>query len=154
MFTVTLVAHSLLRWLVVALGLLAAGRAIAGWSGARPWTNADERATRAFAIALDTQVLFGLLLYLFLSETTTAAFRNLGSAWSEGAVRFWVVDHPLSMIVALALAHIGLARARRPGEPAQKHRRAAIFLILSMAAILAGMPWPFSNVARPLLPLG
>lgn len=153
MFATTLLLHSLLRWIVVALGLLAAVRGCAGWMGARAWTPADDRAGRFFTLALDLQVLLGLLLHLFLSSITTAAFQNMGVAMQNQAARYWTVEHPLLMMAALVLAHLGRARARRADDPARRHRLAGIFFTVAVILILVGIPWPFSSVARPWLPL-
>jgi hypothetical protein len=73
MYTAVLALHSWLRWVVLLLGILAVVRGIAGASGRRRWTPADERAGLFFTIALDVQLLIGLLLYFVFSPITRAA---------------------------------------------------------------------------------
>ena len=73
MLSITLILHSLLRWVVLATGLAAAARGFMGGKG-RAWTAADSRAGLLFVTVLDLQFLLGLLLYLFLSPTVRTAF--------------------------------------------------------------------------------
>lgn len=144
--------HSLLRWVVIVLGLFAAGRGLNGWLGRRPWSPADDRAGQLFIVSFDVQLLLGLLLFVVVSPITTGAFQNMGGAMQNAVVRFWLVEHPTAMLLGLVLAHIGRARVRAAGEPPLKHRRAAIYLGFAVLLVLAGVPWPFMPVARPLWP--
>lgn len=150
MYTLFLTLHSLLRWVVLAAGIVAVVRGIAGLAGRKGWTPADEGMGRTFAVSLDVQALLGFLLYFFLSPVTTAAFGDFGAAMRTGIMRYWTVEHLTLMIVALALAHIGRARIRKAVEPRAKHRAVAIFFGIALVALLVGIPWPFSTYARPL----
>ena len=64
MYEALLVVHSWLRWIVLLVGAYAFARAAAGRFTRRPWAPADEAASRWFVIAVDLQVVIGLLLYL------------------------------------------------------------------------------------------
>ena len=152
MYGLTLTPHSLVRWVVILAGLFAALRGLAGWLGRKPWTIDDDRTGRVFVISFDTQILIGLVMYVFVSPITTSAFQNMGGAMQNAGVRFWVVEHPTAMILGLALAHIGRVRVTRAEDAALKHRRAAIYFGLALLLVLLGSPWPFTPVARPLLP--
>ena len=151
MFSALLIAHSLMRWIVLLTGLAAAGRGIAGWGGKR-WTAADGRAGRFFVIALDIQFLLGLLLYVVFSPIVSLAMQNFGVAMRDPVQRFFLVEHALGMIVALALAHIGQSKIRKSTDEARRHRIAAVFFSLALLLILLSIPWPFMPAARPLLP--
>jgi hypothetical protein len=151
MYLATLALHSLLRWLVLILGVLAVVRALSGWSSGRRWTPLDARIGRLFGISLDVQVLLGLVLYALLSPITRAAFSDMAAAMRNPTLRFFVVEHLLAMIVGVALVHIGQARARKAATDPARHRAAAIFFTLGLLAILIGIPWPFLKVGRPLL---
>jgi hypothetical protein len=151
MFPDTLIVHSLLRWVVLLTGLLAIGRAVAGWAGGRPWTPADNRSSLWFTIALDVQLLAGLLLYLVLSPLTQAAFEDVGATMRNPALRFWTVEHPFGMVIALALAHVGRVRIRKATTDIGRHQVAAILFALALVVILLSLPWPGALNARPLL---
>jgi hypothetical protein len=153
MYVWTLVLHSWLRWLVLVAGAIAVARSLAGLSGRRPWTSADDAAGKWFVISLDVQLLIGLLLYGVLSPITRVAFGDMGAAMRDPALRFWAVEHFFLMVVAVALAHIGRARARRAPAPAGRHRNAFIFYGLALLAVVVAIPWPFMAHARPLFRL-
>jgi len=150
MYLLTLALHSLLRWAVIAAGLMAVGRAVGGMRRRRDWTAADTSAGRWFVVALDVQLLLGLALYLALSPMTRIAFADMGAAMANSALRFWAVEHLLGMLVAVALAHVGRVRLRRTAEGSRRHRIAAIFFGLALLAILITIPWPGMPAARPL----
>ena len=151
MYTTIILLHSLLRWVVLAAGVFAAVRGISGWRSGRPWTLADDRAALWFTSALDLQMLLGLLLYFWLSPITTAALQDFGGAMGNSGLRFWAVEHPFGMIVAIALAHIGRGRLKRIHDDKKRHRTAAIFFTLALLIMAASIPWPGSPNARPLL---
>jgi hypothetical protein len=145
MYANLLLVHSVLRWLVLLAGLMAAATA---WREVSGWQTA--RAGRLFIIFLDTQVLAGLILYFLVSPITTAAIHHLGPAMSNAVVRFWAIEHPAGMIAALALAHIARAKTRN-GRDVRQRRRAAIYFTLAIALIILTTPWPFLPYGRPLL---
>ena len=151
MYSLFVALHSLLRWVVLIAGILAVGRAVAGLLGPRPWTPRDDRGGRFFVMAVDTQMLVGLILYGILSPITYAAFSNMGAAMKDGTLRFYTVEHVFMMLIAVALVHIGRKRVQKAAGDAAKHRTAAIFFGLALVLILAGIPWPFREVGRPLL---
>lgn len=142
-----LILHSWLRWVVVVLGVIAVARLFT--SPPERWTGAEARTVGWFTRALDVQVLLGLLLYLWLSPITRAAFHALSASMHSAQVRFWIVEHPIGMIGAMVLAHIGHARLRR--GPDVRHRRAARWLLtLALLLLLASIPWPGLVYGRPL----
>ena len=151
MYPTVLLLHSWLRWAVILLGLVATLRAISGAMSGRTWLAADARISRIFVGLLDLQLLVGLVLYFALSPITKAALSDFGGAMSQPTMRFWSVEHVFGMVVGIALAHVGVARARRTPDGALKHRRIATFFVLALIAILASVPWPGTPNARPFI---
>jgi hypothetical protein len=152
MYLWVLALHSVLRWLVLLFGLVAVGRALSGWAGARPWTPGDDRAGRLFGRTLDVQVLLGLILYALLSPITHAAFANMGAVMRDPTLRYFTIEHVFAMIIAIAFVNIGRVRVRKMATDVARHRAATIFYGLALLAILMGIPWPFMKVGRPLIP--
>ncbi|MEO7271182.1 MAG: hypothetical protein ABI211_04165, partial [Vicinamibacterales bacterium] len=112
MYDAALHAHSWLRWLALVLGLVAVARAFTGRSSGRPWSRGDDRIGAAFVGTLDLQLLIGLVMYVALSPITKAGMSDMGAAMANPGLRFWTVEHPFGMFLAIALAHIGRVRIR------------------------------------------
>lgn len=141
MYTGFLHAHSGLRWLILILIVVSIALAFAGWIKKREWTKTDQTSSLFLMIFMDIQFLVGIVLYLFLSPMTKAAFNDFGAAMGNSALRFYAVEHILMMVIALALVHIGRAKTKKDIAPWKKHRAAAIFYTISLLVILAAIPW-------------
>jgi hypothetical protein len=149
MYATALIVHSWLRWLVILMGLAAFFRGAAGASGRKPWRPADDRAGFWFVMALDLQVVLGLVLYFLLSPITAQALRDFVAAMKNPGLRFWAVEHAFGMLIGVVLAHVGRARTRRV-DSLRRHKVAAVFFGLALAAILLSIPWPGTPNGRPL----
>jgi hypothetical protein len=150
-YNIFITLHSIVRWLVVLFALLAIGRAFAGWLGRRPWTAIEDRLGMLFTAFFDLQVLFGIILYFFLSPLTVPALQNLGVAMSSDILRFFTVEHVALMLVAAGVAHMGRSLAKKAPDDRSKFKRAAIFYTIAIVLVLAAIPWPFLAYGRPLL---
>jgi len=150
MYSVVLLVHSWLRWLVLLAAVVAVARAFTGRSGHKLWSAADERWLRVFTISLDVQFLFGLILYVGVSPIMGIAFRNLSDAMRQPSLRIFVVEHPIGMIAAIVLAHVGLSKVRKAATAHAKHQTALLFVALSLIVILISIPWPWMPGGRPL----
>ena len=147
MYEITLALHNLMRWVILIVGALAVLRAAIGYFGKHAWIPADPKIGSYFAIALDIQLLLGLLLYFVLSPITRTALQDFGAAMSVTDLRFYAIEHSLVMVLAVVFAHLGSALSKRAEKPPQKHRAALIWRTLALLAILFAIPW-----ARPLFP--
>ena len=150
MYSALLVTHSWLRWAVILAGLFAVARSAVAASRNGQWTAADDRAGFWFVMALDLQLVIGLILYFFLSPYTAQAMHDFGAAMKDPSLRFWAVEHTFGMIIGVALAHVGRVRARRT-DSLRRHRVVAIFFGLALLAVLLSVPWPGSLHGRPLV---
>ncbi|MGE0463046.1 MAG: hypothetical protein AB7Q16_16905 [Vicinamibacterales bacterium] len=153
MYTAAIVLHSVLRWVVIVLGVIAVTRALAGRSGGRAWTAADATPGRLYTIALDVQMLIGLLLYFVFSPILSIASADWGQAMGNSAIRYWVVEHLASMVIAIALAHVGTVRVRKAATDAARFTQATIFYGLSLLLVVIASPWPGLPYGRALLRL-
>lgn len=145
-----LALHNILRWVVLIFAVLVLYRSFSGWFQKRTWTDLDRKAGVFFSIAIDTQLLVGLVLYFGLSPFALKAFVNQGVAFvmGNGEFRFYAVEHFALMILAVLFAHLGSILPKKVQDSAKKHQRAAIFFCLAVLLILLGIPW-----GRPLFPV-
>lgn len=141
--------HNLLRWLVLASALAAILVAVSGWSGTKAASPVLRRFSIIFVSSMDLNFLLGLVLYFGASPVTKMAFQNMAAAMKDHELRFFSVEHTTYMFLAVVLAHVGGALARKGKTDLMKYRGAAICFLLSLLLILAGIPW-----WRPLLRIG
>jgi len=141
MYAIVLSIHNLLRWVVLLTGVYSVLRAGAGIVSRGSWLPADEVARKLFPISLDIQVLLGISLWAFLSPITTAAFHTAGPVMSDPTIRFYLVEHGLAGLLALAFAHIGAARARRLKFARARFMSLLVFHGIALVLIAARIPW-------------
>ncbi|HSL22795.1 MAG TPA: hypothetical protein VK886_14790 [Vicinamibacterales bacterium] len=154
MYTVLIVLHSWLRWVVLLAGLMAVARAAAGRSSGRAWGPRDAGGGRLYTVLFDVQFLIGLLLYLFASPIIAMARQYVGESMADPATRYWFVEHPAGMIVALALAHVGRVRVRKATTDRSRFSRALVFYGLSVLIMVVTTPWPGTPYGRELFRFG
>jgi len=141
--------HGLMRWVVLAAAVAAILVALSGWSGTKAAGKNLRLASVIFVIAMDLELLIGLVLFFGASPITRAALANLGEAMKSHESRFFTVEHTLLMLLAVMCAHVGGALSRKGRTDLAKYRGAAIAYLISLLLMLGGIPW-----WRPLLRLG
>ena len=144
-----LIIHSWLRWATLLLAIAAtlnAFRTDSDLSRPMPGRQWDT----LFMMALDFQVLFGLLLYFGLSPFTMEASKDFGSAVTNTNLRFWTFDHIAWMGAATVLVRIGRVLALNATTSQARRKWRALFFTLTTTTILAGIPWPGLAYGRPL----
>jgi hypothetical protein len=146
-YNIILALHNIVRWVVLVTAILTLVRTYMGWLQSRQWTARDRQTGVYFTSALDAQFLLGLILFFISPFTRALLTGNFTGMMSDPAMRFFSIEHVPFMIVAVVLAHIGSARARRAADAAAKFRLLAIFFTLSALAIVLMIPW-----GRPLFP--
>jgi heme A synthase len=148
MYTIVLILHSWIRWfaLIAVFGVLFAairGKVQGSQSIADRWG--------LFAmLALDLQMLLGLLLYLVVSPNMAEIRAHFGEAMQNPQLRFWAVEHLTAMIVAVVVAHVGRVLARKAKTTDSKRRRLLACFGVVTVALLLGTPWPGMPAGRPL----
>jgi len=140
MHDLVLFLHSWVRWAAIITGVLATISVLGASADAR-----NNRWAKFFTISLDIQFLLGLILV-----ATSVNFGQMGDVMKDSTARFYAVEHPTMMIVAIALAHMGRVFARKALTPASARTKSLIFFGVATLILLAGTPWPGMRDNRPL----
>ena len=127
-----LLIHSVLRWIVVILGIVTIVVFALGWLRKKPWTQLDTRLSMAFSIAMDVQILIGLILLIWAGLSGAGFPRER-------------LEHAFIMVLALVAVHVPM---RWKGAPDAKRFRntliayvLAILLVILGVALLPGGGW-------------
>jgi heme A synthase len=148
MYSIVLLLHSWIRWIALVASV---GVTLAALRGKVDTDRSiADRWGMVAMMALDLQMLLGLLLYFGLSPNMKEILNNFGASMQRADTRFYAVEHIATMIAAVALSHIGRVLARKASTPAAKRTRLLVCFGLATLLILVGMPWPGRPGGRDL----
>ena len=130
MYTGLLHTHSMLRYVVLILLVIAIFKALT--AGARVYTEGDRKLNLFTMISAHVQLLTGLILYAI------SPFRNF-SQMSDPIFRYWSVEHISIMILALVLITVGHSKSKKAADSHAKHKAISLFYSLGLIVILVGI---------------
>lgn len=137
--------HSLLRWIILILLLVAIYRSFAGRHSS--FTTGHRKTGLFLMIAADIMLLVGLYQWFTgpwgLKSIQTNGF---GNVMKNPGLRFFAVEHTIGMLVAIILIHMGYSYTKKSVADSQKHKRVLLLYGLALLIILISIPWPFRAV--------
>lgn len=142
MYEIFQLIHKTLFFVVMILGLIVIFRAVMGLNSKSDFTETDRKLGLFFLISNHTQLLIGLVLYLFLSPFGIKAFTDFGSEVMKIAeYRKIAVEHILTNIIAIALITVGYSKNKRATDSIVRHKNALLFFGLGLVLLLSRIPW-------------
>jgi hypothetical protein len=124
MLNFLLEVHSLVRWIIVAVSLIALVWFVLVWLRGMRNEKADRGLMAAFSGLIDVQVLLGVI-YILWSGFAGAGFPR------------YRLEHAVTMIVAAVVAHLS-ARWRKADAPIRARNNAAL-IVLVLVIVLIGV---------------
>src|SRR5699024_6893059 len=117
---------------------IAVSNALFGLIGKRPYAFRDFRIALFTLIVTHLQILIGLVLF-FLSPMVHwfNASTDKSLMMKDAQLRLVNLEHPLMMIIAIALITIGFVRHKKKVESKSKFRVILIFYGIGLLLILA-----------------
>lgn len=149
-YEIALIAHSYTRWVLCVLALSVVGGSALSWRRDGAWTLRHARIHRALTGIADLQFSLGVALYIFWSPFAHAFFNDPATAMKERTLRFFGLEHPTMMLLAVALLHVGRTRAEKAQSKKDKHRAATCWTLAALLVVLSSIPWPGLRHGRPL----
>lgn len=151
MYASLLIAHALLRWLVLATLLWSIGLAYTGYFRGRRFSSLDNGVRHWTATVAHIQLIVGIILYI-KSPVVKLFWSNAAEAVRYMDALFFDVIHFALMLAAVTLLTIGSAVAKRKPTDKEKFRTMLLWFSLTLLLIFIAIPWPFSPLAnRPLI---
>jgi ribose/xylose/arabinose/galactoside ABC-type transport system permease subunit len=137
--------HSVIRWVVLLLLLVAIFNSLV--AGTRPFIRSDARTGSILVGFSDLMLLIGLVLWYFNARGFQVfKTESFDAVMHDAPTRFFAFEHPVGMLIAIILLHIGKAQGKKAISDRAKHRRTLIFYVLALLIILISIPWPFRTV--------
>jgi Na+/H+-dicarboxylate symporter len=132
--------HSYWAYIVLAILIYAVYNAITGLKSKRSFTDKDLRIGLFTLIVSHIQLLIGLGWY-FMSPWYKGLTSNGSEVMNDSASRLLAIEHPLMMLIAIALITIGWSKHKKKTEDAAKFKSFVIFYGLALLIILIRIPW-------------
>jgi len=138
MYSILLNAHSYLAYLLLAGLILSVLMALVGYFSNRPFTDRDRKLGLLGLIPAHLQWVLGVLLY-FVSPVGMASVS--GEAMKNAVTRLYVLEHPLTMVIAVVLITVGYSRAKRLTEDKARFKSIWLWYGIGLIMVLARIPW-------------
>jgi hypothetical protein len=152
MFSIVKHAHAGLRWLMLAGVVIVLIQAAVAMRTGAPYSTRHSRLSLFTVIVTDLQLVLGLALYTVLSPLTTQGiFPHFAAAMKDRVLRFWAVEHLVTMMLAIIALHVVRVVVKKADDGALKHKRTFYGFALVLLLLWAGMPWPWKAYGRPAL---
>jgi hypothetical protein len=137
MYSFLLHFHSGLRWIALALLLILIINSVVALIQKRTYTGLTQKLSFSTMLSMHVQLLLGLWLYAISPKVLfdTGIMKSI-------LLRFFTMEHPLMMLIAIALITIGHVKGKRQ-QSRKSHKSLLVFGLLGIIVLLAGIPWPF-----------
>jgi hypothetical protein len=138
MYMVVKYFHSYIAALTLAFIILAIVYNIYSMVKKKAFIKTNNLANLLGMVSAHIQLLFGLVLY-FVSPLGFSMFS--GAAMKNSLTRLYILEHPFTMIIAVALITLGYLKAKKALDDKQKYKRIVIFYSIGLLLILSRVPW-------------
>jgi len=134
--------HSYWAYLVLLVLILATVNALIKFLGDKEFDAKDFRISLFALITMHIQLLIGIVLF-FLKDYfgTIKEIGGMGEVMKNSELRSLIIEHPLTMIIAVALVTIGYSKHKKKLVSKPKFKMLALFYTLALILVLAKIPW-------------
>ena len=120
--------------------VVAIGNALLGKFMNKSFTIKDLRISLFALIVTHIQLLVGLILY-FVSPRFSAWQEGVGAVVEDASLRLYLVEHPVTNILAVVLITMGWSMHKRQVKSGKKFLRIGLFYLLGAFLLLSRIPW-------------
>lgn len=130
--------HSGWAYIVLIVLVIATFNALIKFFSRKEYSPVDFRFSLFALITMHIQLLIGIILWF-----TKGYFdeMSVGEVMKNDAVRKLVVEHPTTMLIAVALVTIGYSKHKKKLVSKPKFKLLAIFYTIALALVLYMIPW-------------
>ncbi|WP_411894117.1 hypothetical protein [Winogradskyella sp. A2] len=134
--------HSYWAYLVLFVLVVATFNALIKFFGDKEFDAKDFRISLFALITMHIQLLIGIVLF-FLKDyfSTIEQVGGMGEVMKNSDLRNLIIEHPITMIIAVALVTIGYSKHKKKLVSKPKFKMLAIFYSLALILVLAKIPW-------------
>lgn len=130
--------HSFVAYIALFLLIVAVVYSLVSLSNKSPFVKKSKTIALLALIGAHMQLLFGLVLY-FVSPLGLSNFSSAGM--KDSVSRLYMLEHPLTMIIAITLITMGYSKSKKNPVDAGKFKNIAVFYGIGLLLILLRIPW-------------
>lgn len=137
----TKMIHSYWAYLVLLILIIAVINAIIGFTSKKEFKAKDLRISLFALITAHIQLILGFVAYYFSVYYETMKNVGMGEVMKNSELRKPLIEHPLLILIAIALITIGFSKHKKKTTDAAKFKTIAIFYTIALILILSVIPW-------------
>ena len=141
MYSILKNIHSYWAYLVLLVLILCIFNAIAGKINGKDFESRDLRLSLFGLIFSHLQLLIGLILYFVSPWFDQWSNLGMGGVMKDAQARLFLVEHPFTNILAIALITIGWSVQKQQSDPSKKFLRIALLYGLGLLLLMSRIPW-------------
>jgi uncharacterized membrane protein len=144
----TKIIHSYWAYIVLLILIIAVINAIIGFTSKKEFKANDLRISLFALITAHIQLILGFMAYYTSLYYETMQNVGMGEVMKNSDLRKPLIEHPLLIIIAIALITIGFSKHKKKTADTAKFKTIAIYYAIALILILAVIPWNlwFSNL--------
>ena len=137
----TKMIHSYWAYIVLIILIAAVVNAIIGLSSKKEFKDKDLRISLFALIASHIQLIIGFIAYYTSTFYQSMKSLGMGEVMKNSELRKPLVEHPLMIIIAIALITIGFSKHKKKTTDNAKFKTIAVFYGIALIIILGMIPW-------------
>ena len=141
MYTTVKALHSYWAYLVFLILVIATINAIIKSLGKKEYHAKDFRISLFTLIVSHIQLLIGIVLFFAADYLSLIKDMGMGAIMKNAALRSNIIEHPLTMLIAVVLITMGYSKHKKKLTSAAKLKTIAIFYTIALLLVLAKIPW-------------
>lgn len=141
MYSTVKMLHSYWAYLVLLMIVVATFNALIKHFGKKEYEAKDFRISLFTLIVTHIQLLIGIVLFFAADYLSLISNMGMGEVMKDPVLRSNIIEHPFTMIIAVALITIGYSKHKKKLTSPSKLKTLAIFYTLALVLVLAKIPW-------------
>jgi len=137
----TKMIHSYWAYIVLIVLIIAIVNALSGFWSKKEFKAKDLRISLFALIASHIQLIIGLIAYYTSNYYETMRGIGMGEVMKNSELRKPLVEHPIMILIAIALITVGFTKHKKKSIDAAKFKTISIYYTIALIIILGMIPW-------------
>lgn len=133
--------HSYWAYLVLILLVISTVNALMKFFGNKEFVAFDFRVSLFTLIVVHIHLILGVILFFAADYLSLISEMGMGEVMKNSLLRSNIIEHPLTMIIAVVLITMGYSKHKKKLTSKPKFKMLALFYTLALVLVLAKIPW-------------